>query len=338
MYAFAAYLRHKWGQQNYLPTPQEEVLEEEPSTSPYEEPKSKLVKRLAAKYAQNEPPDTIRDLSKWDEPDEEPPIPETSYVGYTGEAPVRPVDNPRPKSPYNKLRNAPGDHSLGVWISADQAQRWKDRMVLVYDRIKSELTNLPFFQELYAEMGTHRGAGGKIEPMHPVLKLFNDLINDYVNNVAGANLKDAFLFGVKYVAAFNDLRKLLPRMVSDIKQRDRVNHAIYNTQNFMWKRVKDLLNIHDIGSGEIGLPLDEMKQMRKILKQLPRGTWTYGPMQNPTMPYTPHDRPDLKYMREERKRLEGDEPPPVEDPKPFVEPKVPYGGKPLRPPTRIQGK
>ena len=220
MHAFAAYLRHKWGQQNYLPAPQEEVLEEEPSTSPYEDPKPKLVKRLAAKYAQNEPPDTIRDLSKWDEPDEEPPIPETSYVGYTGEAPVKPGDNPQPSSPYNALKGAPADTSLGVSISADRAQRWKDRMVLVYDRIKSELTNLQFFQELYAEMGTHRGAGGRVEPMHPVLGLFNDLINSYVNKVAKANLKGAFLFGVKYVAAFNDLRKLLPRMVEDIKQRE----------------------------------------------------------------------------------------------------------------------
>src|SRR5580698_5033079 len=156
---------------------------------------------MRAKYAAiNQLPDPQEQRLK-----EDPSTSETEYVGGMG---VRPSDNPKTPSPYDQV-SGPADTSLGVPISADRAQRWKDRMVLAYDRIKKELTELPFFKEIYAEMSR------PFEKMEPMLRTFNDLIDAYVVDVARSNLKDAFLFGTKYVAAFNDLRDMLPRMVKD---------------------------------------------------------------------------------------------------------------------------
>jgi hypothetical protein len=243
--AFTSYLRAKYAAINQLPDPQEQRVNEEPSTS---------------------------EQGEW-------------------------------KSPYLDVKG-PADTSLGVPIDASRAQRWKDRMILAYDRIKKELTDMPFFKEIYEEMGPRAGGtGGGSTPMEPILRVFNDLINSYVVNVANSNLKDAFLFGVKYVAAFNDLRDMLPRMVKDRQHMFALDAAIWSTQKFIWKRVKDLLNIHDIGSADISLPPEEAAEMKKILGKLPRGTWTYGPMKDPTKP--PFQRPENPMMAERRRLRKG---------------------------------
>lgn len=243
-------MKIKWGQGNFLPAPQKEG---EPTSEPaFEVPRYE------------------------ERPVEKPSAPEAK--------------KPEWVSPYKNVVG-PADTSLnGIPISADRAQRWKDRMMLAYDRINKELTELSFFKEIYELMGSknqkgyYPGGQSRFMPMEPMLKTFNDLINSYVTNIADANLKDAFMFGVKYVAAFNDLRTMLSRMVKNQDNKLKLDHAIWSTQKFMWKRIKDLLNIHDIGSQDLGMSPEEATAARKILGQLPRGTWTYGPMQDPTAP------------------------------------------------------
>lgn len=268
---FLRYLQVKWGQQNCLPAPQREG-EEERRAPEFEVP------RFEEKLMEERRPPNFEETK--------PPQPE----------PMKPKPAKEPwVSPYNKVEGTP-DRSLGFPIDAARAQRWKDRMVLAYDRIKRDLTEMPFFQNLYKEMGSQyvvdeSGRMGGSVPMHPVLKAFNNLMNSYVVNVANADLKDAFLYGIKYVEAFNELRDSLPSMIEpsgdklrDIEKIHKLDMGIWSTQNFMWKRMKDLLNIHDIGSGDIGLSPAEAESAQKILGRLPRGTWTYGPMKNPTKP------------------------------------------------------
>jgi hypothetical protein len=220
LFALASFFKAKYGQGNFLPTPQIEGVKEEPSTPP----------------------------------------------GIKVE-------------PYAEIAKGPMDTSLGVPIAADRAQKWKDKMILAYDRIKKDLTTLPFFKDIYKEM-----TGIPFVKNEPMLETFNKLIDAYVVNVANANLKDAFAFGVKYVDSFNSLRDMLPRMVKDREKMHKLDHAIWSTQKYIWRKVKDLLNIHDIGSGDVSMGPEEAAEMKRIIGKLPRGTWSYGPMADPTKP------------------------------------------------------
>lgn len=172
---------------------------------------------------------------------------------------------------YEEIKG-PADTSLGAPVSASMAQRYRDKLVAVYDRIKEELTQLPFFQQLNADM---KG--------EPVMMVFNDIIDAYTVNVGSApNLKSAFMFGIKYVEAFNNLRDKLPGLVKDREKMHRIDEAIYNTQMYLWGKLKAMLDLHKIGSGIIPMNEAEKQDMFKILGTLPQGTWHYGPMRNPT--------------------------------------------------------
>lgn len=180
---------------------------------------------------------------------------------------------PDPNAPktYQEIVG-PADTSLGAPVHPSMAQRYKDKLVAVYDRIKQELTQIPFFQQLYVDMQDE-----------PVLMAFNSIIDAYTASIGAAStLKDAFLFGIKYVEAFNGLRDKLPSLVKDREKLHRIDEAIYNTQMYMWSKLKAMLDLHKIGSGILPLNQQDSEEMQKILKQMPRGTWHYGPMKNPT--------------------------------------------------------
>lgn len=251
LYALAKFFEVKWGQQNYLPGPQEDDLKE----------------RRPADVAERRPPfqEVPFEQAKQEAPKE--------WSEGVGPAPVgqkQPV-----RSPYDEIKG-PADTSLGVPIAADRAQRWKDNLILVYDRIKEEMVKQPYFKALYSDIG---------EPQEEkILAKFNHLLNAYVPNIANSNLKDAFLYGVKYVDAFNALRDELPWAIKDREKMHRVDDAIYRMQLRIWDKVKDVLNIHDMKGTPFQLPPDEMAEMLRVIKSVPRGTWKYGPMANPTKP------------------------------------------------------
>jgi len=73
-------------------------------------------------------------------------------------------------------------------------------------------------------------------------------------------------------------------MIKDRERTNRLDDAIYNTQNYIWREAKDIMNIHDIGSGAIPMSEEEKKDMKKVFDQEIKGTWRYGPMKNPTKP------------------------------------------------------
>jgi hypothetical protein len=208
----AAYMKAKYGQDNFLPEPQDEPeIEEAPDTS-------------------------------------------------------------RNAPTYEEISAGPVDTSLGVDVPADRAQSIKDRLIRVYDDVKEKLTQKPYMKELYRDLEGDS-----------MLDVFNKLIDAYVVNIANSNLKDAFLFGIKYVDGFNDFINQLPRSIKDHKKMLRLADAVVNIQKDIWWDVKNVLNFHDIGRGEIPLTPEERKSVLEITKGWhPKGTWYYGPGRNPS--------------------------------------------------------
>jgi hypothetical protein len=167
----------------------------------------------------------------------------------------------------------PPDTSLGAPIPAEKAARWKEALLDAYNQIRQDLSRSTFYQQIYADL--------KEEPFR---QEFNDLVYSYLIDLTHANLKDAFLYGVKYVDAFNQFRD---KMVRGIKDRDRMlrlEEAVYRLQNHIWKAIKYILNLHDIGFSPIPLSAEDQEQIKKLLGSPARGTWAYGPMKNPTKP------------------------------------------------------
>lgn len=184
------------------------------------------------------------------------------------------------------------DTSLGAPIPAEKAHRWKELLLSAYDQIRQDLPRLPFFQQLYSDLQEE-----------PLQQEFNDLIYSYFTDISKSSLKDAFLFGTKYVDAFNKFRDKLVRGIKDRDRLARLDEAIYRLQNHIWIAAKNILNLHDIGSGPIPLSQQEQAELGSILKQVARGTWRYGPLRNPTKPLLIARREADKTLTEQTKSL-----------------------------------
>ncbi len=83
---------------------------------------------------------------------------------------------PDPNAPktYQEV-SGNADTSLGAPISASMVQRYKDKLIAVYDRIKEEITQLPFFKQLNKDLQGE-----------PMLMAFNSIIEGYTVNIANA--------------------------------------------------------------------------------------------------------------------------------------------------------
>jgi hypothetical protein len=286
----AAYLRMKWGQGNFLPGPKKEPnvapahasikeaagpppMPKTPPPSwalpppktvqlPKEEVRRNVERREMSRIEDDEVPPTTREPS----PELEPLPNATPYR-------VKQWEKHAPT--FEDKAKGPADTSLGVPIPADKAQGIKDRLIRVYDGIKKDLSdNLsakPYIKELYRDMDGD-----------PMLDVFNKAIDAYVINVANANLKDAFLYGLKYMDGFQNIRDNLPGMVKDNAKKHRLEDAMKRTMDHIWIQVKNVLNHHNIGLGNLSLTPEQRASIEGILNKDPQGTWRYGPLKNPT--------------------------------------------------------
>jgi len=207
---------------------------------------------------------------------------------------IEPLDELAKKLPKAK----DDDTSLGFLIDKKLTKRWKNRLINGYDQIKEEMLKEPAFKGLYRDIGAPEEEA--------LLVRFNNLLNAYVPNVANSNLKDAFAYAVKYIDAFNELRDELPHTVKDKKRMYRIDHAIWSLQNYMWRKAKNILNIHNIGSGDVEMSPEEKAELEKVLGRAARGTWDFGPLKNPTKPLSresqyevwKRDNPDAPELQE----------------------------------------
>jgi hypothetical protein len=243
--AIADYMIARYGQVNQLPDPQDQELEE-PETKP------SIPAAEIEKVVKDKPPMSLKE-----------------------------IERAMKKAPtYEQIAEKKDDDvSLGAPISADRAKKWKDNLIRIYDSVKADLTKLPYFQDLYKEMGDD-----------PLLQVFNQLIDAYIVNIAGADLKHAFMYGMKYLEGFNGFRTMVAdeikgRMAKERRPKQRkalkkrlyqLDDAIWRIQTRMWDKLKDVLNVHDIGfSPLITLDEDEKAEMAKVMKSIPHGTWKY---------------------------------------------------------------
>lgn len=229
--AIASYMIARYGQVNQLPAPQDQRLEEH-----------------APDTTRNPSEPEIEEVMK-----EKPPLSPKEVARVMKNAPS-----------YEQIADKKSDTSLGVPISADRAQKWKDNLIRIYDSVKQELTKLPYFQNIYKDMGDEQ-----------MLQVFNQLIDAYVANIARADLKHAFMFGMKYIEGFNGFRDTIFKQVKNKDRRYRLDDAIWRIQTRMWDKLKDVLNVHDIGFSEIPMSPEEKAEMAKVMKSIPHGTWKY---------------------------------------------------------------
>jgi hypothetical protein len=157
------------------------------------------------------------------------------------------------------------DTSFGVPINAKKTRLLKDRLILVYDRLAKNITQLPSFIEINNELGKDH-----------LFKVFKSLIDLYVANIEGQTLKENFNYSVKIIDALNDLRNVIIKMKYPRDKMYRLDEAIQSIQEYIWKHTKALINVHDLRG--VGLDTPEANA---ILQQKTIPTWHYGPIESP---------------------------------------------------------
>ena len=159
-----------------------------------------------------------------------------------------------------------GDVSFGVFINPEKTRILKDKLILVYDKINKNITQLPEFQRMNKDLE------GEF-----YLNVFNDLINSLVVKVEKSSLKDGFSYAIQMIKALNELRGSLRfRREMPKSQKAQLDHNIKNVQDTIWEESKRFLNIHDLR----GLQL-EFPELKNIINEIVP-TWDYGKGRNPT--------------------------------------------------------
>lgn len=167
-------------------------------------------------------------------------------------------------SKYSENEDLEADISFGAPISAEKTRILKDKLILVYDKLSKDITQLPTFQKINTVLSNNS-----------FWQEFNRLIINLVNYIEYNNLKNCFNYTTKLIDELNKLRNDL--ISSGMKREDvlKLDLAIRDIQNTIWKESKRILNIHDLKGLELNFP-----ELKGILgKVVP--TWDFGPGKNP---------------------------------------------------------
>ena len=160
--------------------------------------------------------------------------------------------------------NLTADTSFGVPINASKTRILKDKLILIYDKLAKDITNLPEFKKLNQELEDNL-----------YWQEFNRLIINFVNYIELHSLKEDFSYSIKLIEVLNTLRNSLIPSGMERSQIIALDYAIKGVQDTVWKESKRILNIHDLKSLILHFP-----ELKDILgKVVP--TWDYGPGKNP---------------------------------------------------------
>lgn len=190
-------------------------------------------------------------------------------------------------SSYKNIEGEP-DTSFGVAINAAKTRILKDKLILVYDKINKDITQLPAFKQINEELSDEF-----------YFNVFLDLINNFVVNIEDNSLKDAFSYSVRMIEALNQLRNALIKNKMEREKMIDLDTAIRSVQDTIWKESKRILNIHDLKGLILSFP--ELKD--KINAIVP--TWDYGPGKNPAAGKIRQRRRET--VKDLIKRIQGDD-------------------------------
>jgi hypothetical protein len=156
------------------------------------------------------------------------------------------------------------DTSFGVSINGAKTRILKDKLILIYDKLTKDITNLPAFIDINKKLGDN---AHWLE--------FNRLIINFVNYIEAHDLKKGFSYSTRLIDKLNELRNALVASKIPREQMIELDIAIRGIQDDIWKESKRILNIHDLRGLELKFP-----ELQGILgKVVP--TWDYGPGKNP---------------------------------------------------------
>lgn len=178
-----------------------------------------------------------------------------------------------------------GDNSFGKPISAEKTRILKDKLILAYDKVHTDITTLPMYQELNSELS-----------FDPYWKSFQNIINNLAANIEFMTLKEGFTLSTRLLGELNKLRNNLVTKGVERSKMLKMDEGIKHIQDYIWKESKRILNLHDLKGMFIDTP--ELKGIVDTVVP----TWDYGPGKNPTSGLL-HKKPKREHAGKMMKRL-----------------------------------
>lgn len=173
------------------------------------------------------------------------------------------------------LEQAP-DMSFGKPINAATARQLKDKLVLLYDKLNEEITQIPIFKTLNEALKDDENWEG-----------FKKFIFSSSEVIDGMDLKDAFIYCVQSIDILNKTRRKIQRMGStglmDFRAAKTMDAGILSIQDYIWKYSKRMMSVHDLRDALMGQDRELKKLVLEDKVNTIKPTWDYGPGKNPAI-------------------------------------------------------